>query len=211
MNTDVILESLSINLPLGGGRAHHDVLKKELNGNIKTVLDVGCGRGPFKVFRDYESTGVDIFPKSIKAAKANGNYKRLICCDVRKMDFPAKSFDAVTCIEVIEHLNKTDALALLANMERIARKRIIIMTPWGYDKLPKGKENAYLEHLCGFDPSEFEKRGYRTKPFMAMRWRFGNKLPVVVAGYIVSIIGRPLIWLNPEHFCNDFYAVKDIG
>jgi len=53
-------------------------------------------------------------------------------CDVRKLPFKQKSFDTVLCMEVIEHLEKEEAIRLIEDMEKIARKKIIITTPVGF-------------------------------------------------------------------------------
>ncbi len=207
MNKDILLETLSMNLPFGGGRAHHNLLRRELTSDIKTVLDVGCGRGTFRVFRNFNTTGIDIFRKSIEIARRNGNYKYLMIGDVSEMCFPDNYFDAVTCIEVVEHLEKPDAIKLIGNLERIARKKVIITTPWGFDDLPKGKENRYLEHQCGFEPMEFKQRGYRTGAFALIRWRFGNATPTLIVGYVLSVICNLLIRMFPDKLSNNFWAV----
>jgi 2-polyprenyl-3-methyl-5-hydroxy-6-metoxy-1,4-benzoquinol methylase len=109
---DLILEWLSIRLPLASGNVHSNMLKRYLRGDIKTVLDVGCGRGVFPAYSQAVSTGVDIYADSLERAIHYGNYQTLKQMDVTKLDFPDKSFDAVTSIEVIEHLNKEDGLRM---------------------------------------------------------------------------------------------------
>lgn len=209
--SDLVLEWLSLRLPFAGGVAHRKVLKDNLEkGDIKTVLDVGCGRGTFEVYKQFDSTGVDIFPASVEASKKNGNYKEVLLCDVRNLPFEKKSFDAVSCNEVIEHLDKPDGWNLLDRLESIARKRVIIMTPWGLDILPKRKDNPYLDHQSGWYPEEFSRRGYKIIPFMSIRWRWGNAFWQLMLAYGLSIVLRPLIWMYPEKFCNDFAAVKDM-
>lgn len=211
MIADIILEYLSLRLPFGGGKAHHKALKDALSQDgIKTVLDVGCGRGVYTIYRQFESTGIDIFKADLKAARRHGNYKRLIRIDARRLPFPDKSFDVVTCNEVIEHLTKQEGIFLISKLEKIARKRVVIMTPWGFDDLPKRKDNPYLDHQCGWVPGEFEERGYKTHPFISIRWRRGNKPYQIIFSYLLTILCQPLIKLWPSRLSNDFWAVKDL-
>jgi len=44
----------------------------------------------------------------------------------------SKSFDIVIAMDLIEHLPKSDGYKLLYEMERIARKACMIMTPNGF-------------------------------------------------------------------------------
>lgn len=207
---DLIFEWLSIRLPFGGGKAHEDILKRELNGDICTVLDIGCGRGTFKTFRKFDSTGIDILPDNIKTSEINGNYKHLIQGDIRELNIADKSFDAVSCIEIIEHLTKDEGWELLDRIERIARKTVIVTTPWGFYSLAGRKYNPYLDHQSGWLPEEFRQKGYTVYPMMSIRLRWGNNPVFIMLAYGLSIILRPLIKKYPEKLCGCFIAVKSV-
>jgi hypothetical protein len=88
------------------------------------------------------------------------NYK-LIQKDV--IDFvksqPNKSFDAVLALDIIEHFVKSDALFLIKEIERIAKKKVIIVTPNGF--WPGMLSGPGQVHLCGFAYDEFKKFGYK--------------------------------------------------
>jgi ubiquinone/menaquinone biosynthesis C-methylase UbiE len=207
----LILEWLFNHLPLALSRGHTLVIKKYLNG-VQTVLDVGCGKGFRKLFRKYESIGIDIESAFLETAKKRNNYKALLRVNINNLQFPDKSFDAVTCCEVIEHLNKEDGLKLLDRLEKIARKRIIITTPWGDDFAFRAVQLRYptLKHLSGWLPKEFEERGYKIIPVMSLRIRLGYNLPFEVLQYGLTVIFSPFILLFPEKLCNNFAAIKDI-
>ena len=205
-----IFDWLSFRLPYTGRKQYQKLIKNNLI-NVKTVLDVGCGPGVFKVYRDYDTTGIDISEDDLKKAEENGNYKTLIRGDVTKLPFPDKSFDAITCIELIEHLKKEEGFDLLDKLEHIARKVVIVTTPWGNDLALKGKTNPYLEHQSGWLPEEFVKRGYKIYPFYRPRWRFRSSPFSTIMLYIFGIIGKPLVILFPEKLSNDFAAVKIIA
>jgi ubiquinone/menaquinone biosynthesis C-methylase UbiE len=204
---DLIMEWLSLRLPFGGGKAHERIIEDSLKG-VNTVLDLGCGRGTFKILRKFVTTGVDIYPENISRARDNGNYQTLVQGDVREIKFPDKSFDAVICIELIEHLNKEEGRKLLDNIEWVARKVIVITTPWGFDALPKRKDNPFLDHQSGWIPQEFIERGYEVIPIMSIRWHLGNNPFLLIIAYCLSVCMRPLIKWYPSKLCNNFAAVK---
>jgi ubiquinone/menaquinone biosynthesis C-methylase UbiE len=208
---DLILEWLSIRLPFGGGKAHETIIRDSLNQDVRTVLDIGCGRGAFKVFKEYETTGIDVFQENIRRAEENGNYAHLIQGDVRQLSFDDKSFDAVTCIEVIEHLTKEEGQKLLREIERIAKKVIVITTPWGFDSLPKRKDNPYLDHQSGWYPYEFEKLGFKVYPDLSLRCRMGNNPLLLMSVYCLSVAARPITRRFPDKYSNGFMAVKELS
>jgi len=66
-----------------------------------------------------------------------------LCYDIRKINelFYEKSFDVVTAFDAIEHLEKEEGFKLIKDAEKIARKKVIFLTPekWDYNK--KAVEN----------------------------------------------------------------------
>ena len=76
------------------------------------------------------------------------------------------SFDVVTCIDVIEHFHKEDAIWILEALEKIARKLVVIYTPDGFIKAPPLDDEVsfgatyYQTHRCGFTLGEMQERGY---------------------------------------------------
>jgi len=71
-----------------------------------------------------------------KESKKKQIHNEYILADLRKLEFKPKSFDAILCLEVIEHLTKEEGHDLIKKMEKWARKKIIITTPNGYDCNP---------------------------------------------------------------------------
>jgi len=129
LNLDEILSKLSFTLPLGMGRAHAKVFSSKLDRGAQSCLDVGCGRGFFKVIQDFYSVGCDIYQSSLIKAREKGYYDNLVRCDVRQLPFKPKSFDIAICVEVIEHLDKAGGIELLRQMEQIGSRQVIVMTP----------------------------------------------------------------------------------
>ncbi len=88
--------------------------------------------------------------------KENGIEKQ----DIEKLTYKDKSFDTVSCLEVLEHLyNPIDAIK---ELKRVARKRIIVSVPsepW-FSLIPRLSWNK--EHLWAITPRALE---YHFKDF----------------------------------------------
>lgn len=83
---------------------HIDNLIKQSGGNVKSILELGCGTGSVTtglVRLGYEVTGVDISEDMLcEAQKKLGDEKLksfLLCSDMRKLDFQALNPDCVVC------------------------------------------------------------------------------------------------------------------
>jgi len=71
--------------------------------------------------------------------------------------------DTVFLIDVIEHLDKADALKLLKTTEVIARKQLVVFTPIGFmpQRNPDGKDawgldgGMWQEHESAWSPADF--------------------------------------------------------
>lgn len=139
------------------------IIEKEVKG-LKTLLDVGCGaNSPVQTFnKNLYCVGVDAFEPSIERSKLKKIHNEYIKLDVLKVGeaFQAKSFDIVVALDLIEHLEKDDGLALLDMIEKIASKKVVIYTPNGF--LPQGdrENNPWQVHLSGWTAQEFINRGY---------------------------------------------------
>jgi ubiquinone/menaquinone biosynthesis C-methylase UbiE len=210
LNLDENLERLSLTLPLGLGRAHAKTLSSKLDRSAQSCLDVGCGRGAFKFIQSFYSVGCDIYQSSLIKAREKGYYDNLVRCDVRQLPFKPKSFDIAICVEVIEHVDKAGGMELLRQMEEIASRQVIIMTPWGYCPVNEREDNPYLFHLSGWLPQEFQKMRYKTYPFYYSRYPQGSKIHQILVRYILTLLIYPLIRLFPEKFAQVFVAMKGL-
>ena len=128
------------------------------------VLDLGCGTmqitGKLKCKVMF---GVDAYQPNIDELKANG-HTYVYCGRIEKYlpDFKKNSFDVVLSIDSIEHLVKPAALKAIGQMERVARKRVIIFTTIGFVKNDREENTVLQKHRCGFVPSELEAMGFET-------------------------------------------------
>lgn len=92
----------------------------------RSLLDIGCGKGrPAKFIsqhRNLFTVGTDIYLPYLKHCKNLRTHNGFVRCDIRKLPFVTKSFDAVLCKEVLEHLTKEKGEKLLREIENIGRR-----------------------------------------------------------------------------------------
>lgn len=137
-----------------------------IDSSCKGILDLGCGQGlQMKTIklrhRQTYSVGVDLFKPYIDKGKKEKIHNKYIFGDIRKISFKDKSFDVVMACQVLEHLSRKDAFALLNRMEKIAKKLVIISTPIGRVSYHTDDGNKLQKHKSFFYPDEFRKLGYR--------------------------------------------------
>lgn len=154
---------------------YHNYYKKvfpdypmELNnvvGDIDTLLDIGCGdNSPVQFLSsDIHKVGVDIFQPSIDVSKKKNIHSEYVKLNVLEVAdyFDESSFDCAVASDLIEHLEKKDGYELIRQMERVAKKRIIIFTPNGFLKQGEYNQNPWQVHHSGWTPEEMEEMGFR--------------------------------------------------
>lgn len=138
-------------------------LEKRVEG-CGSVLDVGCGSdSPIKLFsrRPY-SVGVDVFGPAIsksKRQKIHDKYYKMSVLGIGKK-FKPGSFDCVIAADLIEHMTKEEGMKLLKMMERIAKKRVVVVTPNGFIEQGEHEGNPWQVHKSGWTVKDMESRGY---------------------------------------------------
>jgi hypothetical protein len=137
-------------------------IRSALSG-CKTLLDVGCGSdSPMRFLDRGHLVGLEGYAPVMDKARRNCTHDELILGDVKLLAdlFPVRRFDACVALDVIEHLQKDDGWHMLENLERLATRKVVILTPNGF--LPQmSKEGDLQEHLSGWTADEFRGRGYR--------------------------------------------------
>ena len=127
------------------------------------VLELGCGKNSLLVrsgiIKQLRVTGVDIFEPYVKLHNSDGLYESCIQADITKIDFRPNQFDAVVCMDVLEHISKADGVKLLGKMKAWGRK-VIITTPNGTVPGIPSDGNIHQEHQSGWFAKELEEYGY---------------------------------------------------
>ncbi len=101
-----------------------------------SLLDVGAGHGvlleELRVRRGIVGVGIEVTDQKVEYARGRGVDMRR--GHAARLDFPDRSFDAVVCCEVIEHLPWGTYEAALAEIARVARRHIVITVPYREDR-----------------------------------------------------------------------------
>ncbi len=134
--------------------------------NCKSLLDVGCGRGIIgalsRIYRGVNRlVGVEGFEPYLEFSQQAGFYDDIILRNLSNTPLPLKTqeFEVVTCIEVIEHLERIAGQKLLDELERIG-SRVIVTTPNILFQQNEYDGNVFQRHLSQWRPSDFRRRGY---------------------------------------------------
>jgi 2-polyprenyl-6-hydroxyphenyl methylase/3-demethylubiquinone-9 3-methyltransferase len=97
----------------------HRVVAARIGGHVAglQLLDVGCGGGLVAeelARRGYRVSGVDPSPQSIRAAQVHARRERVdvsyLPAAGEALPFSASTFDAVTCLDVLEHVDDLDVV-----------------------------------------------------------------------------------------------------
>lgn len=124
---------------------------KKLN-NIKTILDVGVGKGHlFKKLDNQKYTIEGIEPS--KSAREILNDSRIKDAYSHKIPLRNQSFDLVVCLDVLEHIPSHLIEPSLKEINRISKKGAIISVAYHSDLV----ENMEL-HISSMPFKEWEKR-----------------------------------------------------
>jgi methionine biosynthesis protein MetW len=156
-----------------------------------TVLDVGCGDGARYGARLHDSGvtvhGVDISSVAVAEARKRGIDARVSCLD-SGLPYPDASFDAVICLEVLEHL---------VNPETVAREIRRVLKPGGRALISVPNTGFYTTRLELLLTGHFNPRGspvtQRAYPWRDPHVRFltfrSVRAMLVEAGLVVQRAG----------------------
>ncbi|MDT8782609.1 MAG: methyltransferase domain-containing protein [Candidatus Bathyarchaeota archaeon] len=156
-------------------------LKRAIGSEIKTLLDIGCGsNSPVKIFSGkIHMVGIDDYIPSIAKSKQLGIHNEYYIMPFSDLkNFKNSSFDCVVALDVIEHLKKEEGLTLLDDIERIAKKRMILSTPNGFLPQAMYDNNPLQIHKSGWTPKELRKRGYNIIGYNGLKNLRGEKATI---------------------------------
>lgn len=149
--------------------AHFSIGEKALRGVPRNgaVLDVGCGAGSLtalwkKKFPSLRFYGIDISKKAIKMANNIYSGIRFNVAGVDNIPFKDNTFSAITCCEVIEHVDSP--FLALREINRVLKKGGLL-----YITTPLEKDNNNLIGLL------YGRRGIKVKDEIAGHIQIFNK------------------------------------
>jgi len=173
-----------------------------------------------KIQGNFKVTGVDASESDIGEAKKRGIYEALFLADVRKLSFSDKAFDVVVLFEVLEHLPKDAGSELLARVEAIARKGVIITTPAYLDRVRRGTETEdvafyttlyknephKMPHVAMWKGEEYHRLGYNVKATGVHI----AKLPYFI-NLVLTALFTPFVYFFSLPVASSLVAVKNVS
>ena len=176
------------------------------------MLDVGCGPGKTsnKVRRlspvSY-AVGLDIFTPYIWQAKSQNTHDDYILAEAISLPFKDKSFDVIISLQLIEHMDKEEALTALGEMERVAIKKVIISTPRGTYPQEAFDNNPYQAHKWAWDEKQMRELDYQVTLYGTRLVKYRGTLFTKIITYALSVIG---LILSRERTAGGLICVKKL-
>jgi hypothetical protein len=176
------------------------MMERDALAGCDSVLDVGSGASmDLRWFGVKHCVGIEAYQPDYEKALQNGSHDEMVLGTVCELDkhFKPNQFDACLSVDVIEHVTKEDGLKMMRDMEAIARRKIVIITPNGWLEQHHTEEGDLQVHLSGWEASEMKGYGYRVLGLLGpkflrgeyhmLKWR-----PKFFWG-LVSMVGH-LLW-----------------
>jgi hypothetical protein len=138
---------------------------------VDVLLDIGCGIRPQSLVAPLVHICCEPFPEyaerlqeTVQATPGRPFVVLRLSWAAAMEVLPDRSVDSVFLLDVIEHIEKEEALRLLRATERVARRQIAVFTPLGFMPQPRtGGPDAWglggdvvQEHRSGWLPEDFD-------------------------------------------------------
>jgi SAM-dependent methyltransferase len=151
----------------------------------KQILDIGCGTGATMDHLQRFGTvqGIDLFDLPLRFSRQRG-HQRVLCASATELPFASASFDLVTALDVIEHLD--DDVGGLREIRRVLKPGApaVIFVPafqalWGPNDVQSGHKRRYrlpqLQTAVEAAGLKLEKISYANLAMFAPIW-LGRRL-----------------------------------
>ena len=149
----------------------------------ESVLDAGCGEGELLrrgVLTGVPTVSLDRSRQALAEIRTHAQGCQPVCGSVLRLPFARASFDAVVCLEVLEHL--ADPAAAVEELLRVSRRAVVLSVPYEpwfrLGNLLRGKYLSGLgnhpEHLQHWNPRRFRHflaaTGWEVRVVEAFPW-----------------------------------------
>ncbi len=98
--------------------------------DVKSIIDIGCGKGEIINYLKIKSNKNRIIGVDVSDINKNHIKTEFLAGELPEINVKNKSSDLVLCLEVLEHINNKNYFNSLYEIERIAKKYIIIGVPY---------------------------------------------------------------------------------
>lgn len=149
----------------------------------KTLLYVGASQRrqhllPLFVKNGYHITILEAWHRNaVYVAKHVAGVNAVICGDVRNAERMLRDrFDVTMWWHGPEHIPAQDLPPTLAALEALAKKLVVLASPWGRYDQDAVDGNPYERHLSSIYPDTLEELGYKTSTLGSIDVRGSNLL-----------------------------------
>jgi SAM-dependent methyltransferase len=197
-----------------------ELLEKNFpNGEVNSILDFGCGRGEvMNIYskRGFNVIGTDADDECVKISSEHGKAVLLDTSDPVGQ-FGEKSFDAVVCYHVLEHV--PSPVETIQALSKIARKAVIIAVPNLQTLTRLFQKNIDLAavnegHLQSWDHPHLLNLAQRHGNLELIEWGFDATVLPVFNRFGLSLFGQSgLVFLETKVFTKLFpyHGISALG
>ncbi|MDQ3412586.1 MAG: class I SAM-dependent methyltransferase [Chloroflexota bacterium] len=142
----------------------HRLIGDQIEGlQPRTFLDAGCGEGFVAAMLrrrlpGLEISGFDLDPAAVRVATRRDPRGVFLAASIFSLPFADDTFDVIGCFEVLEHLPGNGPDRALAELNRVARRAVVLSVPHepyfslanaargkNWDVRPRGSDPDHLQ------------------------------------------------------------------
>ncbi len=152
-----------------------DLIRADAGPRSLSLLDVGTGLGdiPARVRARAAKYGVTVCTIGLDtsealAVAAHDAALPMLRADARRLPIGDGAFDVVLCSQVLHHFRRDDGIGLLRELDRVARRRVVVsdirpswlavagiwLASWPLRFHPVSRHDGVVSVLRGFTPAE---------------------------------------------------------
>jgi SAM-dependent methyltransferase len=148
-----------------------EALLAEIRPTTTSALDVGCGPGrylhrlPPQITTRWALDAHRPYLQRVQGARLLHGLAQ-----VKLLELDDRSIDLVYALDFIEHLERQEALEVIAEMKRIAKETVVVFTPHGFqvqesDPFKEGAD-IWQTHRSGWNEHDLWCLGFRTQVWL---------------------------------------------